>query len=58
MLLQVHDELVFEIQENYLKESIPKIKEIMETTHLNYKDFKIPLTVEYSTGKSWGTLSK
>jgi len=54
MLLQVHDELVFEIKENKIKESIPFIKEIMEKNHLNYKDFIVPLTVDYDVGNDWG----
>ena len=54
MLLQVHDELVFEIEENNIKKSIPLIKHIMETTHLNYKDFIVPLTVDYGIGNTWG----
>ena len=54
MLLQVHDELVFEIKENTIKESIKLIKYIMENTHLKYKDFKVPLTVDYGIGNTWG----
>ena len=30
MLLQVHDELVFEIEDKYLDESIPQIKNIIQ----------------------------
>ena len=26
----------------------------MEKNHLNYKNFKVPLTVEYDFGKNWG----
>ena len=54
MLLQVHDELVFEIKENEIEESIKIIKNIMENTHLQYKDFKVPLTVDYGIGNNWG----
>ena len=54
MLLQVHDELVFEIENSCLEESISKIQKIMETTHLNYKDFVVPLTVDYGMGNDWG----
>ena len=54
MLLQVHDELVFEIKENTIEESIKLIKYIMENTHLKYKDFKVPLTVDYGIGNTWG----
>ena len=54
MILQVHDELVFEIVESKIKESIPLIKNIMEKTHLNYKDFIVPLTVDHGIGNDWG----
>ena len=56
MLLQVHDELVFEIEDKYLNESIIQIKKIMETTHLEYKDFAVPLIVDYGIGSNWGEL--
>ena len=56
MILQVHDELVFEIAESKIKESIPLIKNIMEKTHLNYKDFIVPLTVDHGIGNDWGEL--
>ena len=40
-------------------ETIPKktlfhIKSIMETAHLEYKDFTVPLIVEYGIGNHWG----
>ena len=54
MLLQVHDELIFEIKNNEIKESIIIIKKIMETNHLQYIDFKVPLTVDYGVGNNWG----
>ena len=54
MLLQVHDELIFEIKEELVEESLDVIKSIMETTHLQYKDFIVPLTVEYGVGNDWG----
>ena len=54
MILQVHDELVFEIAENKIKESIPLIKNIMEKTHLYYKDFIVPLIVDHGIGNDWG----
>ena len=54
MILQVHDELVFEIEENNIKNTIPSIKRIMEKTHLKYKDFIVPLTVDHGIGNDWG----
>jgi DNA polymerase-1 len=49
MLLQVHDELLFEIKENKVKEYAKKIKEIME----NVYKLKIPLKVDLKVGDSW-----
>ena len=54
MLLQVHDELVFEIEGKYVEETIPLIQTIMEKTHLEYKDFTVPLAVDHSVGNNWG----
>ena len=54
MILQVHDELVFEIEENKVKASVPLIKNIMENTHLNHKDFAVPLIVDFGIGDDWG----
>ena len=54
MLLQVHDELVFEVEEINQDIVITKVKEIMETAHLKFKNFSVPLTVDYGVGKNWG----
>ena len=54
MLLQVHDELIFEVQNNKRDDLINKVKEIMETVHLKYKNFSVPLTVDYGFGDNWG----
>ncbi|MDP3769454.1 MAG: DNA polymerase I [bacterium] len=50
MILQVHDELVFEIRERESKTLIPEIKKIME----NVADLKVPLVVDAKIGKNWG----
>ena len=54
MLLQVHDELIFEIKEKDVEASSTIIINIMENAHLQYKDFKIPLTVDFGIGNTWG----
>ena len=54
MLLQVHDELVFEIEDRHIEETIPEIQIIMEKNHLEYKNFTVPLTVDHSAGSNWG----
>ena len=51
-VLQVHDELVFEIAENMIEVRISEIREIME----NSARLSLPLVVDASTGPSWGNL--
>ena len=52
LLLQVHDELIFEIKKNKLDYYLPRIKEIME----NIVKLKVPLEVESATANNWGDL--
>jgi len=54
ILLQVHDELIFEIYEANKDVSINKIKDVMENIHLSFKDFEVPLLVDYGFGDNWG----
>jgi DNA polymerase-1 len=54
MLLQVHDELIFEIDKADKDSSVEKIKFVMENVHLQFKDFKVPLLVDYGFGNNWG----
>lgn len=58
LLLQVHDELVFEIKKNIVERVCHDIKKIMESV-LSIEDSKnIPLTVDVSVGSSWGKMNK
>ncbi|MBU1179982.1 DNA polymerase I, partial [Patescibacteria group bacterium] len=50
MVLQVHDELVFEIKKGCEKKAVREIKEVME--HV-YK-LAVPLEVDVEVGNSWG----
>ena len=54
ILLQVHDELIFEIDEANKESSIEIIKNVMENVHLNFKNFEVPLLVDYGFGNNWG----
>lgn len=49
MLMQVHDELVFEIREEKLEEYIAIIKEKMSAA----AELDVPLVVEAGTGDNW-----
>ena len=54
ILLQVHDELIFEIDELKRDILVDKIKYVMENIHLEYKSFEVPLIVDFGFGKNWG----
>ncbi|MFZ0022758.1 DNA polymerase I [Acinetobacter sp.] len=49
MLLQVHDELVFEVDENIADELAPKLAEVMQSV----LQISVPLVVEVGKGKNW-----
>ena len=55
MLLQIHDELIFELYEKNLNNILPIIKNAM--TSVSQSDqhiFSIPLIVDVNSGKNWG----
>lgn len=52
MLLQIHDELIFEVKDEFVEETAKDIKEIMESI---YK-LNIPLKVSVNIAKSWQDL--
>ena len=54
MLLQVHDELIFEVENEKYDNLINTVKNIMESVHLKYKNFSVPLIVDYGFGNNWG----
>ncbi len=55
MLLQVHDELVFEINEKKVDEVVPEIEKIMEDvlTVRKQDDKGVPILAEVKIGKDW-----
>ncbi|MHB1221766.1 MAG: DNA polymerase I [Gammaproteobacteria bacterium] len=54
MIMQVHDELVFEVDENHLDEMISGIKERMS----NVVKLKVPLVVSVGVGDNWDKASE
>lgn len=57
LLLQVHDELIYECDEKVVDEVAPKIKEIMEAV-LDKKESKdVPIKANGEVGKNWGAMS-
>ncbi|MBI2669877.1 MAG: DNA polymerase I [Candidatus Yanofskybacteria bacterium] len=49
LLLQVHDELVFEIKTDLVKRIAPKLQQIMESVH----HLDVPLIVDVKYGQNW-----
>ncbi|MFH1097408.1 MAG: DNA polymerase I [Candidatus Desantisbacteria bacterium] len=52
LLLQVHDELVFEVKQDIIEETSNLVKECME----NAAEFSVPLKVDINYGKNWGEI--
>jgi len=52
MLLQIHDELIFEVKEEIVEEVAEKFKYIMK----NIMELEVPLECSVSIGDSWGEL--
>lgn len=52
MLLQVHDELIFEVEESIAPEFAMLIKRSMESAYV----LRVPLIAETAVGKDWGEL--
>jgi DNA polymerase-1 len=53
MLLQVHDELVFELPEHRVEAATPVIRQVMAEAALPSVALSVPLGVEIGTGLSW-----
>ncbi len=53
MLLQVHDELIFEAPNSEAAATCALVTDIMEGAALPAVDFAVPLKVEANTGQSW-----
>lgn len=49
MIIQVHDELVFEIQNDFVDQAIKQIKKLMEECYV----LDVPLKVDVGVGKNW-----
>jgi len=54
MLLQVHDELVFEVPENEL----PEMRQLVPEKMVNAIQLSIPLKVDTKVGRNWGEMEK
>jgi DNA polymerase-1 len=57
LLLQVHDELVYEIRTPNVPVLAQEIKRIMESVLTLQETNNVPISVEAKTGRSWGEMS-
>jgi len=59
LILQIHDEIIYEVKDAFVEEFSKKADEIMETalenSYLKYKS-SVPLIAHYSVGRHWGEL--
>ena len=53
MLLQVHDELIFEVEDADVERSIPLIVSVMENAAMPALDMKVPLKVDARAAHNW-----
>jgi len=53
MLLQVHDELLFEVEASAVDETIAVVKDVMESAAMPAVQIDVPLIVEAGQGANW-----
>jgi DNA polymerase-1 len=53
MLLQVHDELIFETSEEEVEATLPVIKKVMENAAMPAVDMAVPLHVDARAADNW-----
>ena len=57
MLLQIHDELIFEVKKDEMSKMMKIIKdEMISVVDSDFHSFSIPLTVDINSGDNWGSL--
>jgi len=53
MLLQVHDELIFEVDENAVDATVERVRDVMENAAMPAVKIDVPLTVDAGQGANW-----
>jgi len=53
-LIQIHDEMIYEISNDQAKIIIPRIKATMESV----ASLRVPLVVDAKVGRRWGEMKK
>ncbi|MEN9920911.1 MAG: polymerase polymerase protein [Candidatus Parcubacteria bacterium] len=58
MLLQIHDELVFEVKEGEVENVVPALKLLMESSLQGRETFGVPIVAEVKVGHNWRDMEK
>jgi len=53
-LLQIHDDLIFEVRDGMVEEVVPVIKSVME----GCVSLSVPIKADVKVGKIWGKMDK
>jgi DNA polymerase-1 len=53
MLLQVHDELVFEVPDDEVETTLPVVKRVMEEAPLPAVSLSVPIAVDARAADNW-----
>ncbi len=57
LLLQVHDELIYEIEESSIDSIVPQIQKIMQTVLTPEESKGVPILTSANVGDNWGKMS-
>lgn len=58
IILQIHDEVIYEMNEKLAAKYAPKIQEILENALTKEEALGVPVIVDCLSGKSWGDMKK
>ena len=58
LLLQIHDELVYEVKEGLVNKVYPEIKKIMENVLTDKESLGVKIVADASVGDNWGEMKK
>ena len=58
MIMQVHDELLFEIKDSEVKKTVPELVNIMENVLTEKESKGVPLEADVKIGKNWNSMEE
>ena len=53
MLLQVHDELIFEVEDDQIEATLPVVRKVMEEAALPVVQLSVPIEVDAKAAANW-----